>query len=784
MQLSTYHDIINRTINNNCPGYGYLKDFANAIFLHRKELNIGNVLLFLRLEVNNHSIEHSYFVDNKIFNTDCFKVIDIASQNRVIDSAKEDIMPFKNNNEFEPFHVIAIPIHPESAKEQLFGIKGVVILLSQKEMNLSTTELDHLYHILCTRKPKTLECPQVGKALKLLLSTKEKMSEVSLNDRYAIFSQALDVLANKGEEKNNIHGLRHFSFWSSDNKEKEYLYKEFDKNTSGVIVYDKTDKVINGQSYFIANFFNSYSINDNRLFKDMIKSFNYSDIESSFKNRDNYFSKIGLTKNNTSVIVIPILFDTHISVCCFFINDIFYTPFVSITLFETISDAIKQRENLINEINIKNTLDEMMEASLKYPKSIDFFREISGILKKRNEARDCLIYLKNDADTRFLLVSEEDENSSSTIHQSNEQFGDYEFYLPRNLKLNSFIRNSIYEALQTQRSICCYPDIENDDLFRSICVIIIKDANNSLCGFIILLNRCFVAKESSLYFNDLFFYNNIYLTESCSSFILFYLSYMQSNNRKDKLLKKLRHEIPDCSHVIERNITEISTNIGREYSVKRFQRLAKEILLNTRRIDSIVSFFSSIYFDDTRFLENPHIFNMRYYLNERIDLYREAAAYRGVSVRYNTTIDTPSLKVSDYYLHAITNIITNAIRYAAPGTCIWIQSDSKKISVSDIGIQIKETEMNKIFKEGYRSISAKDMNERGMGYGLYLTKRILDAYGHSIHVTCEEICKRNVFAERMVSQIIWGSLPKRERITYYQIHYLKKKLKSGNVLMP
>ncbi len=766
MHLSTYHDIIYRTINTDCPGYGYLEVFANTLHSHREndDLNIGNVLLFLKLETNSNSTEFLYFVDERRFNTNCFKLTEIASQNRVIDSSREDMTPFKNTTELGGFHVIAFPVHPKASSEKLFTLKGVVMLLSQTEIKLSAIEQEQLYNMLCTQKPKTLECPQVGKAIKLLVSSEGKVCDISLKDRHVVLGQALDILANKGDEKKNIHGLRHFSFWSSNNIEKRYLCKEFNKNTYGDFLHDITHKVLDGQSHFIAEYFNFYKEHEGSSFKDVIQLFKYDDIESSLNNSKQYFPNIGLTRENTSVIVVPLNFDPHISFCCFYIKDIFYTPFVSITFFKKFCDAIRQRINLINEINIKNMLNEMMVASFTHPKSTDYFREISNILKKSNEAEDCLIYLKNDAGTHFLLASEEDENNTSTIHESNEQLEGFDCFLPGKIKSSGFIQDSIHLAIKNRTSICSYPE-NKDDKFKSVCVIIIKDADNSVCGFILLIDKSHKQTQSTgLYFNELFFYNNIYITESCSKFLLLYLSIMQSNNRKIRLLKKLRHEIPDCAHVIDKDITEISNRIeDRGYRINRFPRRVREILINSRRIDNIASFFSTIDFDDYRFLEFPHPFNLRDYMAERLDQFKEEASYRGVNVRCNTEIDTPTLEVSDYYLHAITNIITNAIRYAAPGTCIWIRSNSEEITISDIGIQIKDSEMDKIFKEGYRSVSAKDVNERGMGYGLYLVKRILDAYGHSIDVTCDKVEDRNLFAERMVSNIISEFTPEERK---------------------
>ena len=173
---------------------------------------------------------------------------------------------------------------------------------------------------------------------------------------------------------------------------------------------------------------------------------------------------------------------------------------------------------------------------------------------------------------------------------------------------------------------------------------------------------------------------------------------------------------------------------------------------------------------------------MRDFVNERIEIFREEAAYRGVYIRCNTEADSRSMMVSDYYAHAITNIITNAIRYAAPGTCIWIRSNSEEITVSDIGIPIKQSEMDEIFKEGYRSEAARAINERGMGYGLFLTERILSAYEHSLVVSCEEVYSRNIFAEKVVHNCISKLDPESRNRFVYKNTLLEEKEKINTIL--
>lgn len=764
MELSTYHDIVYKTINSDSPGYSYADVFVNTLFSHREELNISNALLYLHIGVNGRSHEWLSFADERRIRTDSFKLLELAKENRVIDSKREDVAPYKNSLEFGNFHVIAFPIHPAQTKEKLMELHGVVLLLSYTLMNITQEEQIQFYNVLSAQHPQTLGCQQVSKSIKCLVSSDSRLGDISLKDRHVILARALDVLAAKGDDLSNKNGLRHFSFWSSNDIKKRNLCKEFNKNTYGNFLHDITHRVLDGQHHFVADYFNFYKEHEDRPFTEVIKLFNYEDIESSLNNSDKYFPKIGLTKENTSVVVIPLRFDSHISFCCFYIKDIFFTPFVSITLFKKFSEAIRQRINLINEINIKNMLNEMMAASFHYKKSTDYFKKISTILMKSNEAEDCLIYLKDDADERFLLVSEEDENNTSTIYEANMTIEGHDFFLPGKYMASDFVKKNLKNALQTGTSICSYP--ENNDAITSVCVIIIKAAEEQIVGFILLVNKIHEVHNTGLFFNELFFYNNIYITESCSKYLTLYLDGLHSNNRKIRLLKKLRHEIPDCTHVIDRNIQEIIANVeNRGYRLGVFIRRAKEAMINSRRVDNIASFFSTIDFDDSRFLENPSPFNMRDFMNERLDIYREEAAYRGVYVRCNTEMDTPTLNVSDYYLHAVNNIITNAIRYAAPGTCIWIRSDSELISVSDVGIEVKDSEIGKIFREGYRSQAAKDENERGMGYGLFLVKRVLDAYKHPIKVSCEKVHNRNLYAERLVSEIISQYTPN-ERKAY------------------
>ncbi len=85
----------------------------------------------------------------------------------------------------------------------------------------------------------------------------------------------------------------------------------------------------------------------------------------------------------------------------------------------------------------------------------------------------------------------------------------------------------------------------------------------------------------------------------------------------------------------------------------------------------------------------------------------------------------------------IVNFINNAIKYDPNSKKINILlkkvGDLVKVSVTDYGIGIKKSDQNKIFNLFYQSNSNNSRKE-GLGLGLYLSKKIIEAHGGKIGV--------------------------------------------------
>jgi signal transduction histidine kinase len=88
----------------------------------------------------------------------------------------------------------------------------------------------------------------------------------------------------------------------------------------------------------------------------------------------------------------------------------------------------------------------------------------------------------------------------------------------------------------------------------------------------------------------------------------------------------------------------------------------------------------------------------------------------------------------------LTNLLTNAVRYAAPGTKITVavaQRDAELvISVVDRGQGIAADALPHLFERYYRTRTARDLRQ-GLGLGLYIAKGLVEAHGGRIWVESE-----------------------------------------------
>ncbi|WP_263417026.1 ATP-binding protein [Terriglobus albidus] len=85
---------------------------------------------------------------------------------------------------------------------------------------------------------------------------------------------------------------------------------------------------------------------------------------------------------------------------------------------------------------------------------------------------------------------------------------------------------------------------------------------------------------------------------------------------------------------------------------------------------------------------------------------------------------------------AIENVVRNAIRYSEPGTSVEVSltcdGSFTRLTVSDHGPGVPETELSRIFEPFYRVKDARDRQSGGAGLGLAIAERVIRIHGGTI----------------------------------------------------
>ncbi len=141
-------------------------------------------------------------------------------------------------------------------------------------------------------------------------------------------------------------------------------------------------------------------------------------------------------------------------------------------------------------------------------------------------------------------------------------------------------------------------------------------------------------------------------------------------------------------------------------------------------------------------LQKPLVVEVGDVVREAVDQAQFSSEQRGISLEIGDIEDATIIGDRDQLITAVHNLVENAVNYSPERTKVSIVTkrvgDIIEISVTDQGIGIADSELNRIFERFYRVDPARSRLTGGTGLGLSIVKHVALNHGGDVKVWSKE----------------------------------------------
>jgi two-component system sensor histidine kinase SenX3 len=218
---------------------------------------------------------------------------------------------------------------------------------------------------------------------------------------------------------------------------------------------------------------------------------------------------------------------------------------------------------------------------------------------------------------------------------------------------------------------------------------------------------------------------------------------LRDESEADRIHEVRRDFVANISHELKTPIGALSllseAVLGAKDDPQSVSKFAVRMQSEAKRLTDLVQEIINLSrVQDSDPLQVPEILNIKELINEAIDQCRTTAEARKIEIVFSADANEKVLGDRLQLIMAIHNLIENAINYSPDNTNVSITATSEDsildISISDQGIGIPESEVERIFERFYRVDPARSRQTGGTGLGLSIVKHIVTKHGGDIKV--------------------------------------------------
>ncbi|WP_339674263.1 heavy metal sensor histidine kinase [Dasania marina] len=218
--------------------------------------------------------------------------------------------------------------------------------------------------------------------------------------------------------------------------------------------------------------------------------------------------------------------------------------------------------------------------------------------------------------------------------------------------------------------------------------------------------------------------------------------------RLDDSFTRLTHFSADIAHELRTPLTNIITQTQVGLNQSRSEEEYRELLYSTleeqERLAKMVNDMLWLAKTD-RGLLKPEFekLDLATEAQATLDFFEALAEEKHIQLRLEGCAPKV-LGDRDMLRRAVSNLLSNAIRYSQSGKQIRVQlattaNDEVTLSVQNYGPEIPEDQLAKLFDRFYRVDPARARQSEGTGLGLAITKSIVDVHSGRVQVSSDKV---------------------------------------------
>jgi two-component system sensor histidine kinase BaeS len=210
-----------------------------------------------------------------------------------------------------------------------------------------------------------------------------------------------------------------------------------------------------------------------------------------------------------------------------------------------------------------------------------------------------------------------------------------------------------------------------------------------------------------------------------------------SAERRDRAESHHRALVSDVAHELRTPLTNIRSWLEAAQDdlaptdAQLLELLHEEAVLLQHIIDDLGDLAAA---DAGTLRINPEPTYLRDVLTHLVDSHRGSALAAGVRLELEIMGDPVAPADQVRLRQMVGNLISNAIRYTAPGGSVTVGANGTTITVRDTGIGIAPADLPKIFDRFWRADESRSRASGGSGLGLAIARQLTEAHGGTIEV--------------------------------------------------